>query len=73
MGADGLVLAAETAIGKNPKECVLFLKKILKTYKLSKFRLIKKMGYQLDNPFFLFTLEYETIYIYFFYFFIFFK
>ena len=42
MGADGLVLAAETAIGKNPKECVLFLKKILKTYKLSKFRLIKK-------------------------------
>ena len=40
MGADGLVLAAETAIGKNPKECVLFLKKILKTYKLSKFRLI---------------------------------
>ncbi len=38
MGADGLVLAAETAIGKNPKDCVLFLKKILKTFKFSKFR-----------------------------------
>ena len=38
MGADGLVLAAETAIGKNPIDCVLFLKKILKTFKFSKFR-----------------------------------
>ena len=42
MGADGLVLAAETAIGKNPIECVLFLKKILNTYKLSKFRFSNK-------------------------------
>jgi pyruvate kinase len=42
MGADGLVLAAETAIGKNPIDCVNFLKKILNTYKLSKLRLITK-------------------------------
>ena len=32
LGASGLVLAAETAIGKHPKECVDFLKKIIKTY-----------------------------------------
>ncbi len=32
MGAAGLVLAAETAIGKYPKECVIFLKKMIKTY-----------------------------------------
>ena len=31
-GAAGLVLAAETAIGKYPKECVNFLKKIIKAY-----------------------------------------
>ena len=37
MGADGLVLAAETAIGKNPKDCSFF-KKILETFKFSKFR-----------------------------------
>ena len=30
MGAHGLVLAAETAVGKYPKECVIFLKKWLK-------------------------------------------
>lgn len=42
MGADGLVLAAETAIGKNPKECVIFLKKILQTYNQSKFKFNKK-------------------------------
>ena len=42
MGADGLVLAAETAIGKNPIDCVIFLKKILNTYKLSKLKLISK-------------------------------
>ena len=29
MGASGLVLAAETAIGKYPKECIKFLKKII--------------------------------------------
>ena len=32
-GADGLVLAAETAIGKYPIECVEFIKKCIKTYK----------------------------------------
>ena len=32
MGADGLVLAAETAIGKYPIECVEFLKKMLKRF-----------------------------------------
>jgi pyruvate kinase len=32
MGADGLVLAAETAIGKNPQESVLFLQKMIKVY-----------------------------------------
>ena len=31
-GAAGLVLAAETAIGKYPKECVIFLKKIIKIF-----------------------------------------
>ena len=31
-GAAGLVLAAETAIGKYPKECVIFLKKELKVF-----------------------------------------
>ena len=33
MGAKGLVLAAETAIGKNPVECVKILKKIIKVFK----------------------------------------
>ncbi len=32
MGASGLVLAAETAIGNHPKNCVNFLKKIIKTF-----------------------------------------
>ena len=31
-GAKGLVLAAETAIGKNPEECVNMLRKIIKVY-----------------------------------------
>ena len=31
-GAAGLVLAAETAIGKYPKGCVTFLRKMIKTY-----------------------------------------
>ena len=31
-GAAGLVLAAETAVGKYPKECVIFLKKIIKVF-----------------------------------------
>ncbi len=33
MGANGLVLAAETAIGKYPKECVDLLLEIIKVYK----------------------------------------
>jgi pyruvate kinase len=33
MGASGIVLAAETAIGKYPKECITFLKKIIKVFK----------------------------------------
>jgi pyruvate kinase len=32
-GASGLVLAAETAIGKYPMECVTFLKKIIEVFK----------------------------------------
>ena len=32
MGAGGLVLAAETAIGKNPKDAVKFLKKMVKVF-----------------------------------------
>ncbi len=32
LGAAGLVLAAETSIGKYPKECVIFLKKIIKVF-----------------------------------------
>jgi len=32
MGAKGLVLAAETAIGKYPQECVIFLRKIIKIF-----------------------------------------
>ena len=32
MGSGGMVLAAETAIGKNPMEAVLFLKKIINVY-----------------------------------------
>jgi len=32
-GTKGLVLAAETAIGKNPIQCVNFLKKCIKVFK----------------------------------------
>ena len=31
-GAAGIVLAAETAIGKYPKECITFLRKIIKIF-----------------------------------------
>ena len=31
-GAKGLVLAAETAIGKNPVDCVIFIKKCIKSF-----------------------------------------
>ena len=33
MGASGLVLAGETAIGKYPKECIKFVKKIYLSFK----------------------------------------
>ena len=36
MGASGIVLAAETAIGKYPKECITFLKKIIKIIEKNK-------------------------------------
>jgi len=36
LGAGGLVLAAETAIGKYPKECIKFLRKIIKVYNENK-------------------------------------
>ena len=32
LGAKGLVLAAETAIGKYPEECINVLRKIIKTF-----------------------------------------
>ena len=32
MGADGLVLAAETAVGKYPAECIILLKKVIKNF-----------------------------------------
>ena len=35
-GAEGLVLAAETAIGKNPVECVRFIKRCLTVYNKNK-------------------------------------
>ena len=36
LGADGLVLAAETAIGKYPRECVTILDEIIKLFKKKK-------------------------------------
>ena len=33
MGASGLVLAAETAVGKYPENCLDFLKKIIHQFK----------------------------------------
>jgi pyruvate kinase len=36
MGATGLVLAAETAIGKYPEKTVLFLNKMIKVFKSQK-------------------------------------
>ena len=32
MGAGGLVLAAETAVGKYPKDTVVFLQKMIKVF-----------------------------------------
>ena len=36
MGSDGLVLAAETAIGNHPKDSVLFLQKMIKVFEKNK-------------------------------------
>ena len=33
MGADGLVLAAETAIGRNPIECIKFVKEMINQFR----------------------------------------
>ena len=38
MGAPGLVLAAETAIGKYPEDTVNFLKRMIKTFKNNKIK-----------------------------------
>ena len=38
MGAEGLVLAGETAVGKHPKNTVRFLQKMIKVYKKSSFK-----------------------------------
>jgi len=38
MGAEGLVLAAETAIGKHPKDAVIFLQKMIKSFKKNKYK-----------------------------------
>ena len=38
MGVTGLVLAAETAIGKYPEECVKLLKKIIKVFNKNKIK-----------------------------------
>ena len=36
MGAAGLVLAAETAIGRHPRDTVRFLQKMIKTFNRAK-------------------------------------
>ena len=38
MGSKGLVLAAETAIGRNPISSVKFLKNMIKVFKNSKYK-----------------------------------
>ena len=50
-GCSGLVLAAETAIGSSPIECVRFLKRCIKNFlliKKKKFTIINKMKYLLN-------------------------
>ena len=41
MGADGLVLASETAIGKYPQDAVKLLQKMIKAFRKSKYKNIK--------------------------------
>ena len=43
MGASGLVLAAETAIGKNPLSCVKFIKEMIVIYIKMLFHILKKV------------------------------
>lgn len=47
-GCSGLVLAAETAIGKNPAKCVSFLKECINVYN-KKFKFLKKNNYFFNN------------------------
>ena len=42
-GVKGLVLAAETAIGKDPAECVRFLKKCIKNFNKNKIKQIQSI------------------------------
>ena len=42
-GVRGLVLAAETAIGKDPVECVRFLKKCIKNFNQKKIMQIQSI------------------------------
>ena len=53
-GAKGLVLAAETAIGKNPVECIKFVKKCIKVYERS---INKKIINRRNDKSYLFRLE----------------
>ena len=39
MGGAGLVLASETAVGKYPKECINFLRKMINTFNKNRPRL----------------------------------
>ena len=51
-GSSGLVLAAETAIGKNPIECVKFLKRCITNYLKTKKNTLsnkKKINYLFNN------------------------
>ena len=45
MGSDGLVLAAETAIGKHPRECINFLKESIKIFN-------NQIKFKLNNDYF---------------------
>ena len=45
MGASALVLAAETAIGKYPIECVNFLSSVIKNFKRKKHQKYEKKNF----------------------------
>ena len=47
-GADGLVLAAETAVGKNPIRCVRMINKIIHSFEIEDKKLDEEIYY--DNP-----------------------